>query len=303
MSEPKGVIPEKQIRDEVQFVRKSTKLDIITLELIVLPSALLGGAFFALLVLLNFRTMNLFSLLLLWLFFPILLAIMALCRNYILEWVFRKISHESYLQFAIFWQIMFPILVIAISFLLWFIAPRDPIYLLSLLTFLFVSMALYFIFERPLSHDGMVQVLFEGLFSSLDNFPRRQYYLKKISKIIENLLKMGNIQVSSGDLIYHINKKLLETDEDVSNDLENVRAWMLGRQRTCLDSLKKIIPDIRIEPPMKDSFFRRVLENPTPIQADLIKFFVILIVLLTVLLVHPELISQAINLAKGLLGL
>ena len=138
-------------------------------------------------------------------------------------------------------------------------------------------------------------MLFEGLFASLNNVLKRQYYLKRISKIIENLLKIGNIQVSSDDLIYHVNKKLMETNEDISNDLRNIQAWMLGRQRTCLDSLKRIIPNIKIQQRKKDSFFRQILENPSPRLFDLIKFFALLIVLLIVLLVHPELMSQAIN--------
>ena len=307
MSEPERATSEKQTEDKVQYVRKFTKLSIIVSELISLSLALTGGIFFGILVLLSFPKMDFFSFLALWLVFPILLTIVAVRRNHILEWIFKRISHEGYLQFAFVWK-TFPLFIFVISFYLWLNSLRYPTYLLFSLTFLFLFMPLYFIFEHPLSYEGEVQILFEGLFSSLDNFHKRQYYMREISKIIENLLKIGNIQVSSSDLIYHLNKKLLETNEDISNDLRDIQAWMLGRQRTCLDSLKRIVPDIEIKPcTKKGSFLERAWENLTPTQASLIgsliKFFALLAILLIVLLVRPETINQAINLAKGLLGM
>lgn len=282
-------------KTKVQFVQKATKFDILASELIVFPCAFVGGTFFVLLVQLMFAASNFSVFLILWLFFPILLTIVALLRNRIIERVFRRLSHDGIFQFAIFWN-SYPLIVIAFSFFLGLMALRDPLYLLSSLSFLLLSIPLYFIFEHPLSQEGAVQILFEGLFSSIDDFPRRQYYWKKISKIIENLLRIGNIQVSSNDLIYHFNKKLLETNEDISDGLRSIQAWMLGEQRTGLDSIKNTFPEVEIEPCTKISFLRRVLENPTPIQANLIKFFASLIsaslILIIVLISHPELLGD-----------
>lgn len=282
-------------KTEVQFVRKSTKFDILVAEFIVFPYALVGGTFFALRVLSTFPTINFGIFLILWLFFPILLAIVALFRNRILERAFRRMSHVGYLQFALFWRI-FPLFVIAVSFSWSLYTFRDPSFLLLSLTFAFLCIPLYFIFDHPLTYEGTVQILFEGLFSSFNNFRERQSYWRRISKIIEGLLKIGNIQVSSKDLIFHFNKKLLETNEDISDDLRNIQAWMLGRQRTCLNSIKNIFPEVKIEPYTRDSFLRRVLENLTPIQANLIKFFAswmfAILLLIIVLIIHPELLPD-----------
>jgi hypothetical protein len=292
-------------KTKVQFVRKYTKFDILVSELIVIPYALVGGTFFVLLFLLTFPTNNFGIFLILWLFFPILLAIVALYRNRILERVFRRISHYGYLQFASTWQI-FPFFVVAISFFWGLYTFHDPRYFLLSLTFLFLCIPLYFIFDSPLTYEGRVQILFEELFSSLNNYPERQPYWKKISKIIERLLKIGNIQISSNDLIFHFNKKLLETNDDISDNLRRIQAWMLGTQRTCLDSIKNIFPEIKIEPYTKISFLRRVLENPTPIQAGLIKFFASLvcltIILIIVLIIHPELLGDFLKLLLGFVG-
>ena len=257
-------------KTEVQLVRKSTKFDILVSELIVLPYALVGGIFFVLLVLIRFPTIdigNIFIFLTLLLFFPVLLGVTALFRNHILEWVFGKLSHDGIFQFAVGWHVFPFFLVVVLLLLLSLNVFREPTSLLFWLTFLSLCMPLFFILEHPLSNEGAVQILFEGLFSSLDNFHRRQYYWKKISKAIEKSLKNGNIQVSSDDLTYHFNKKLLETNEDISDDLRSIQAWMLGRQKSCLDSIKRIFPEVKIEPCTKDSFLRRVfrvLENPTP---------------------------------------
>jgi len=302
MSEPKMIIPEKKAKDEIQFVNKYTKPDLAITAFIVGLLSFIGGLFFALLVLLSFPAIGLFGFLSVGLLFLILSIVLAVGRNHIIEWIFGKISHEHYLSFVIFWK-RYPWLVIAISFLLGSGMRANSTYLLYALTFLFMSTPIYFVFEKPLSNRGGIEVVFEGLFSSINNFYERQYYLKIISKTIEQAFRMGNIAVTSNDLIYNFNRKLLETNEDISDDLRNIKAWMSGEQRTCLDSLKKIIPEIKIEPYTKISFFRRVLANPTPIQADLIKFFAILIAAVIVLLVRPELINSAINLVKGLLGM
>lgn len=297
-------------KTEVQYVRKFTKFDILISTLMALSFAFVGGSLFALLVLTIFPTQisgNVLIFFTLWLFFPILLGLMALFRNRIVEWIFGKLSSDGILQFAVFWN-RFPFLLVGlvvISFL--YGAFREPLPFLVWFTFLSLFMPLYFIFERSLLDDGVIQILFEGLYSSLNNFRKRQYYWKKISRIIENSFKMANIQISSDVLTYHLNKKLLETNEDISNDLRSIEAWLLGRQSSCVESLKKIIPEVEIGPCTKDSFLKRflkqVLENPTETQADIIKsiawliFFAFIVVML--LIVRPDLLGEVLSRLLG----
>jgi len=297
-------------KTEVQYVRKFTKFDILISTLMVLSFAFVGGSLFVLLVLTIFPTSvsgNVLIFFTLWFFFPLLLGLMALFRNHIVAWIFGKLSGDGIFQFAVFWN-RFPLLLgglFVISFL--YGAFREPKPFLVWFTFFPLFMSLYFIFERSLSDEGVIQILFEGLFSSLNNFRKRQYYWKKISRIIENSFRMANIQISSDVLVYHLNKKLLETNEDVSDDLRSIEAWLLGRQNSCFESIKKILPEVEIKPCTKDSFLKRflkqVLENPTETQADIIKsiawliFFAFIVV--TLLIVRPDLLGDVLSRLLG----
>ena len=152
MSAPKRVIAEKQTKDKIQFVQKTTKFDKALSELVVLPYALIGGTFFVLLILSSFPTMAFGIFLFLWLLFPILLTAVVLFRNRILEGIFAKISHKGYLQFAMGWRV-FPLFVIAVSSFWGLFVFRDPRFFLLSLTFLYLCMPFYLIFEHHKTID------------------------------------------------------------------------------------------------------------------------------------------------------
>jgi hypothetical protein len=293
-------------KTEVTFVRKTSRLEKTAVEFIILPYAVVGGVFLALIVFAGFPELNIAVSLAVWFFFPILFTILVASRNRILEWFFNKASHQSYLELAIFMK-NYPFFSVAGAFVIGINAFREPMALFVALSFLFLSLPLYYIFERPLTGEGRVQILFDGLFESLDNFTRRQYYWEKISEMIEKRLKVGNIKVMSSDLIHQFNKTLLETPKDVSNDLRNIQAWMLGRQRTCFDSIKGIYPEIKFEPYTKESYLKHTFENLTSVQANLIKFLsslaVIAILSIVVILMRPELANEALGLIQRFLGI
>jgi hypothetical protein len=285
-----------------QFVREASKSELLALTLISSSSALLGGGLLVVLLLLEYPNFNFDISLALWLLFPISFGLIAVSRNRILKRTFNWLSYDGCLYSPYFWKRIFPLLEFVFSFYFFLSAFRDVRYLLVALSFIFLSIPFYFIFESSLSMRGWVQSLFEGLFSSFNNYFKLQYYWRSISKTIEGLMEIGNIQLSSNELIFEFNRKLLETNEDISNDLRSIEAWMLNERRTVLDVIERIFPSIEIRRCTKISFFEKIsayLQNPNEIQAGLIKFVLSLIFVfilsLIVLAFRPELFKDIAN--------
>lgn len=292
----------ESMKDKIQYVNKSTKSDLAITSILVALLSLLGNTFLAAIILRSFPILGFYGFVAIALSFTVLFTVLSISRNHVIGWIFGRISHQSYLTFAIFWK-RFPLLVVVFSILLGFSTSGDTLFVVYAFTFIFLTMPLYFIFEKPLSYEGGIELLFDGLHTSIEKFNERQYYLKPISKEIERMLESGNIEVRSGDFVYQINRRLSETDVDLSNDLLNIKSWLLGKRRILLDSLWSAVPDLEISASTKEPFLKRVIENPTPIQADLIKFFAIIVAAVTVLLIRPEMLTSVISLVKGILGM
>jgi hypothetical protein len=146
-------------KTEIQYVREFTKFDILTSTLMVLSFAFVGGSLFVLLALTIFPTTvggNFLNFLALWFFFPVLLGLMALFRNHIVAWTFRKLSGDSTLQFAFFLN-RFLFLLVGLLAILFLYAFREPTVFLAWFAFFPLSMSSYFIFERSLSDEGVIR--------------------------------------------------------------------------------------------------------------------------------------------------
>lgn len=86
---------------------------------------------------------------------------------------------------------------------------------------------------------------------------------------------------------------------DVKNDLENIESWVIDKKTACLDAIKKIYPENKFEPWTKGAFSERLLENPTP----LLKYASFLVVAIVLIVLHPELVKDALSLLSKLLGI
>ncbi len=53
-------------------------------------------------------------------------------------------------------------------------------------------------------------------------------------------------QVSNEDLNLHFSEKFFKTKYDFTADLVCIRDWLLGKQRSCYDSLAHIVPKSKI---------------------------------------------------------
>jgi hypothetical protein len=172
---------------------------------------------------------------------------------------------------------------------------HDPRYFMLPLVVFFFFTAIYMIFDSPLTQEGEIVILFEMLSSHLSNFHEATQYWKKIAKKIENMLRAGSIQPSSKDLAYYFSKKLLETNDDISNDLLSIREWMLGRQRSFLEAIEHINPEIKLVPCEKNIYLDWILKNPD----KMIKYIAILIAVLAAL--SPTL-SSVLNYLRSVFG-
>lgn len=286
---------------EVKFVKEMTKIELGFLGFKVFLYTWVGGAYL-LLFLATFGFSQLQEPIILyglWFSIPILFTILAFRRNHILRNGFKKPdSHRKYLDFAYGWRILVPVLTFLVMFYYFVYGFYDPrFFMLSFVTFFFF-IALYMIFDGPLTQEGEIVILFELLSFSLNNFHEAQQYWKRIARKIERMLRAGNIQLSNKDLVYRFSEKLLTTDDDVSNDLTCIRDWMLGRRRSCFEALSHISSEIKLVPRQKSIFLDWILKNPDKMVKYVFAGFLVTIALA----LKPDSINSILTYLRSLFG-
>jgi len=173
----------------------------------------------------------------------------------------------------------------------YFIGLKDPKFAtLSLFSFCFF-ISLYMIFENSLTEEGEITILFELLSTSINNFHDALKYWEKLAKKIERMLREANIQLSSKDLLYHFGKRLLETTDDISNDLLGIREWMLGRERSCFNGLQGLNPKIELEKCKRNFILEWFYQNPD----KLVKYGVASIIFVIVVAFNPNSITTILK--------
>jgi len=102
-------------------------------------------------------------------------ASLALSRNIILQFVFRKISHSRFLSLVYYGRIVNYILVIsACSFFIIGVLGINVMLGVVSLGLFFIWAPIFLIFSEPLTYAGEIRLLFELLHTNLDNFENRQ---------------------------------------------------------------------------------------------------------------------------------
>lgn len=165
------------------------------------------------------------------------IIILAPSRNIILHFIFRKISHSNFLSLVHFGRILTSAVIISglCLLIIGFLSLKGSLVLISFGLF-FTYSSIYVIFSEPLTYKGEIRLLFELLLTNSENFENRQPYLKEISKIVENQLKIGNIEAPHNELFYYFNVELLK-GTDIQNDLRNIEAWIVDKKTSFFESL------------------------------------------------------------------
>jgi len=228
--------------------------------------------------------------------FMLVTAVLAISRNKILHFIFEKISHSKFLKLVHFGRTIHYILIISGVFLL-IISPLINNFRLFFFSLGLLStwLIMFSTFDEPLTYIGKIRLLFELLLANLGNFENRQPYLRTISRIVENQLRMGNIKVPYNEFVYYLNIELLKGTLD-QNDLKNIEAWLVDKGIPCFESLKKIYPENKFEPFKRYSLFIQLIQSPT------MKWILYAIALIA-LAISPTLQSEILKLVSRLLGI
>jgi len=225
--------------------------------------------------------------------FMLSIVLLALSRNRILQVIFGRIPHSSFLSLVCFGRIVIYIITISgFSFFAMGLLIINIRLLLVSFGFFFIFFPIFLIFSEPMTYAGEIKLLFELLLANLDNFENRQPYLRAISKKVENQLKMGNIKVPHNEFVYYSNMELLK-GTDVKDDLKNIEAWIVDKKTLCFESLKKIYPENKLEPCKRYSLSRQLVEN----QAAT-KYILYVVVALILVTASPELQAEILKLLK-----
>lgn len=229
--------------------------------------------------------------------FITLFVLLALLRNRILHFVFRKIPHSYFLSLVHYGRISNYILLLSgfFSLIIGIGMNNAQLTLFSFGTF-FMWLPIFSIFSEPLTYAGEIRLLFESLLTNIDNFEKRQPYLKTISKKVESQLRMGNIKVPQNEFVYYFNMMLFK-GTDIKNDLKNIEAWMVDKKTPCFESLGKIYPENKLEPWKRISLSRQLVETPTIIK------YILYVVALILIAISPALQNEILKLLSRLLGI
>jgi hypothetical protein len=235
--------------------------------------------------------------LLMWLF-AISFLMLGLLRNIVVRLIFKKTSHPKFLSLVFFGRKLNLLMgvVMLVLFSAGLLSTNVTLTAISFGLF-FLYSPIYLMFDGVLLYKGEITILFELLFSSLDDFVERQRWLEIISKKLGDALKLGSIKVSSDNLVFYFNMKLLE-ETDIRDNLRNIEAWLLGKQKLCFNAIKEIIPENEFKPYTKNLLLKQTLKNPA-----IIKYVFASVLLAIVIITRPELLRDAFDLISKLIAL
>jgi len=263
-------VESKKVMEEIAVLKANQRQNFANAFLSFFLAFMGGIAFVAEVALLKFPINNIFVFLAILFVFPITITIIAVLRNRILVRIFNSFSAYAYLRFAKFWRYYFFIVFITVvtTIVLAQIFYNNAFIVISPALIFGLFTPFYFIFEFSLTYEGEIRILFANLLLSLNHFKRRNIFWERIAGKIQGLLRTGNIDVSKDDLIYYFNLKLWETNDDITNQLRSIEAWLLDRQRSCCEPIRQIIPQVCFQPLKRRGFWNM---NSTSGQVDVNK--------------------------------
>lgn len=207
----------------------------------------------------------------------------------------NKIGQIKFLEFTYIVKRIFSILMIPLflSTLLIMLYPTDNnlgylwVFILSLV-FLYIP---FFIYVNVISNLGEIRIVFKAFFSNINNYDKRQKWMKKVFQKLEEKLRNGGILVSSEKLLHYCNLKLMKS-ENIQCILEEIQRWMTGEQvESPFKSISLIVPEDEIGQTMKTSIFSQFSQIPT----DLRKYVVLAIILVVVAILNPDWVEKVLD--------
>jgi len=218
-------------------------------------------------------------------------------RNFIIKRIFVRIAPHIFIEFTYALERISKILLISfgLSFFLLIAVPIEIFDSQRIFFTIFSFCLLYipfFSFSYAISVSGEIRIIFNELVLNLNNFDKRQKWLKRFFEKLKGKMKKGNMKVTTDKLIYYSNMKLLNSEE-IQKNLRELGRWMLGEKiENVMNSIHMIIPENEIKPITKKPILDRFYQIPPDVR----KYLVLAITLIVVLLLKPELVEKLIEL-------
>lgn len=149
------------------------------------------------------------------------------------------------------------------------------------------------VFIDSFSSNGKIRVEFIELYNNFNAFEERQIWIKKILTRVVKLLRLGNIDVDYEKFIYHLNMKIMNSEEIARGHLGTFEQWLYSNinDEDFMSSLQDIIPSDEISPLKK----RQLNTYFNWITPEYIKIIFALFLLVYVVLYHPDWIEMVLS--------
>lgn len=239
--------------DYTQFIRKLKTIEYFLVGFQLFAYGFIAGIFVNLFIGLSGLpysefSANLFGFYAICFAIPIVLLSLLFNRNrFFISHINRRTS-SGYVYFSYYWRIAIPSFTAVLMLYYFFYAfTRDIRFFTMPFAILYIMLSIFLVFDNPLTEDGQTYILVDSAIDNIGNFRKVMFFWKGIAKKIEQELRIGEYNVSRYDLIFYFTQKLLETDNDLTNDLISFRNWLLGNQRSCYEALTHILPKNKIK--------------------------------------------------------
>ena len=218
--------------DYKQFIRKLKTIEYFLLGFQLSAYGFISGIFINLFIGLSYIpysevSANLYAFYSICFAVPAILLFLLFYRNRFFVNLMNKKSSSGFIYFSHWWRVAIPLMTTFLMGYYSFYAITGD-FRFSVIPFVvfFIMLAIFDIFDKPLTDDGEIYILADSAIENLGNFKKVLFFWKKIAGKIEKELKLGDYRVSQNDLVFYFTQKVLETNQDLANDLVSFRDFL-----------------------------------------------------------------------------
>lgn len=226
---------------------------------------------------------------------PAVVSFLALTRNEIVCYIFKKLSQPKFMSLINIGRILrLIIVIISFTFLIVGIATFVIFnvglnLMISGFILIFLSFPLIGAFSDLLTPTGLIKIIFGQLFLSLDNFVARQRWLRLVSELIEKALRIANIKVHKSKLVFYFNMEILK-GRNIYGNLKEIEAWFLDEKNFSFDTINEIVPEKEFEVYERNLVLRQTIKNPI-----VLNWIIILILVAVLWIFNPTSVMEFLS--------
>ena len=159
-----------------------------------------------------------------------------------------------------------------------------------------IYMTTYFIFGTILTESGLIFIEFSELSTNINNFEKRQNWLKKICDRISDVFKKGNLMVNKEELRSYFNLQMRKS-EDMILKIDEMKNWFLSEDKTdeVFSIFENIWPTVKPVPYIRLTRYERIARARNLLPFQDVKWLVVLIITIILLLQNPSSINEILK--------